>query len=303
MNETMGNIIMRLRKEHGLTQEQLANALGISYQAVSKWETGNSCPDIATLPLLADLFSVSIDALFDRAPAETEALSVPGDAIEPAGPEACDLPWLDDDSFYAVLYHGHTLIDSQAENPRALRAQQSFRFEYEGPAQNVFSIFDVEIDGPVSGDVEAGGDVNCDSVGGGVCAEGDVNCDSVGGAVNAGGDVSCDEVCGNIRAGGDVSCGDVTGSVSAGGDLNCEQVRGAAFSGGTGRFGSRDDLEEELGNLGDVISEKLSGLGDTISDAVEKSMKKSWSFHKVWPFGKHEIHVDLDLERDEDTEE
>ena len=42
MNEIIGNNIMILRKEHGLTQEQLANALGISYQAVSKWETGVS---------------------------------------------------------------------------------------------------------------------------------------------------------------------------------------------------------------------------------------------------------------------
>ena len=48
MNDILGSNIMRLRKEHGLTQEQLATALGISYQAVSKWETGNSCPDIST---------------------------------------------------------------------------------------------------------------------------------------------------------------------------------------------------------------------------------------------------------------
>ena len=73
MNETLGTNIMRLRKEAGLTQEQLANALGISYQAVSKWENGVSCPDISTLPLIADLFGVSIDSLFGR---ETEAPAV-----------------------------------------------------------------------------------------------------------------------------------------------------------------------------------------------------------------------------------
>ena len=42
MNKTLGTNIMRLRKEAGLTQEQLAKALGISYQAVSKWENGVS---------------------------------------------------------------------------------------------------------------------------------------------------------------------------------------------------------------------------------------------------------------------
>ena len=45
MNESIGTIIMRLRKEHGMTQEQLANALGITFQAVSKWENGISSPD------------------------------------------------------------------------------------------------------------------------------------------------------------------------------------------------------------------------------------------------------------------
>ena len=42
MNEILGSNIMRLRKENDLTQEQLANGLGITYQAVSKWETGVS---------------------------------------------------------------------------------------------------------------------------------------------------------------------------------------------------------------------------------------------------------------------
>ena len=63
MNESIGTIIMRLRKEHGMTQEQLASALGITFQAVSKWENGVSSPDISTLPLLADLFGVSVDQL------------------------------------------------------------------------------------------------------------------------------------------------------------------------------------------------------------------------------------------------
>ena len=43
MNEILGSNIMRLRKENDLTQEQLANGLGITYQAVSKWETGEPC--------------------------------------------------------------------------------------------------------------------------------------------------------------------------------------------------------------------------------------------------------------------
>ncbi len=57
------NIVL-LRKKKGVTQEQMATALNISPQAVSKWETGASQPDVQTLPLIADYFGVSIDYLF-----------------------------------------------------------------------------------------------------------------------------------------------------------------------------------------------------------------------------------------------
>ena len=56
--------ITDLRKKKGITQEQLATALNISPQAVSKWETGISQPDTQTLPLIAEFFCVSIDYLF-----------------------------------------------------------------------------------------------------------------------------------------------------------------------------------------------------------------------------------------------
>jgi len=56
--------IAYLRKKKGITQEQLALALNISPQAVSKWETGTSQPDTQTLPLIADYFGVGIDYIF-----------------------------------------------------------------------------------------------------------------------------------------------------------------------------------------------------------------------------------------------
>ena len=52
-----------LRKQKGLTQEQLANALGVTNQSVSKWESGQCCPDIQLLPSIAELFEVSVDEL------------------------------------------------------------------------------------------------------------------------------------------------------------------------------------------------------------------------------------------------
>ena len=61
----LGKKIRQLRFKAGLTQEQLAEKLGIGAQAVSKWENAAAMPDITTLPLLAEIFGVSIDDLFD----------------------------------------------------------------------------------------------------------------------------------------------------------------------------------------------------------------------------------------------
>ena len=55
--------LKRLRKEKGLTQEQLATRLNVSFQAVSKWECGESYPDIVMLSSIAQIFSVSLDEL------------------------------------------------------------------------------------------------------------------------------------------------------------------------------------------------------------------------------------------------
>ena len=60
---TIGKRIGLLRKEKGLTQEELAQHMGISPQAVSKWEHDQTCPDISALPKLAGLLGVSVDEL------------------------------------------------------------------------------------------------------------------------------------------------------------------------------------------------------------------------------------------------
>lgn len=66
----MGKEIRRLRQDRGLTQEALAAALNVSAQTVSKWECGNSVPDVQLLPEIAVYFGVSIDQLFAMTPAQ-----------------------------------------------------------------------------------------------------------------------------------------------------------------------------------------------------------------------------------------
>lgn len=64
MELKLGATIKKLRTERGITQEELANKIGVSFQAVSKWETNTTTPDIAIIPQLALFFGVSIDSLF-----------------------------------------------------------------------------------------------------------------------------------------------------------------------------------------------------------------------------------------------
>lgn len=61
-----GENIFNLRRKSGLTQDALAETLGVTAQAVSKWERGESMPDVALLPKLAEVFDVTIDSLFGR---------------------------------------------------------------------------------------------------------------------------------------------------------------------------------------------------------------------------------------------
>ena len=74
--ETIGKRIAEYRKNKNLKQDELAEALGVSPQAVSKWENDLSCPDIMLLPKLAKLLDTSVDILLSGKP-EPEVTYVP----------------------------------------------------------------------------------------------------------------------------------------------------------------------------------------------------------------------------------
>ena len=61
----LGEKIKSLRKHKNISQEVFANYLGVSFQAVSKWENGNTMPDVTMIPAIASFFGVSTDELFD----------------------------------------------------------------------------------------------------------------------------------------------------------------------------------------------------------------------------------------------
>ena len=198
---TLGNKIASLRKQHGLTQEALAQKLEVTNQAVSKWEADTCCPDIQLLPKIADIFGITLDELFDREIKNKSA----------------DLPWEDDDTLRVVLYVGKNLIGGHP-------AAEDLQFCYEGPALNIHSQISITC-GDVDGNVSADGNVTCDDVDGNVQAGGNVTCDDVEGNIHAGRDVTCDSIDGSVIAGRDVRCDEICGScISAGGSVYCDHM-------------------------------------------------------------------------------
>ncbi len=244
---TMGARIARSRKEKGMTQEALANALGVSNQAVSKWESDVCCPDIQLLPPLTDALGMTLDELFGReraadAPADGQVL-----------PVSAELPWADDDSIHAVLFQGHRLLVPKAgslfRHDKYDKVRKTVELHFSGSAQDIYSDFSVVCtDTTIKGGIQAGDSVTCGDVGGGVNAGDGVRCGSVGGSVQAGDSVTCGGVGGNVQAGdgasisgnvgGDVTAGDsariggnVEGSVRASDSVTCGDVGGDVTAG------------------------------------------------------------------------
>lgn len=69
---TFGNMIAALRKEKGMTQLELAEKMGVTDKAVSKWERDLSFPDVSSFPKLAEIFDVSVDELMQVKPGAKE---------------------------------------------------------------------------------------------------------------------------------------------------------------------------------------------------------------------------------------
>ena len=88
--QTLGRRIQEARKAAGLSQESLGERLGVSRQAVSKWESDASVPDLENLIAMSSIFGVTIGALLGveppEAPSEGDAPESPGDGAEDAAP-------------------------------------------------------------------------------------------------------------------------------------------------------------------------------------------------------------------------
>jgi len=222
--------ILSLRKEKGLTQEALAGQLGVSFQAVSKWENGQSCPDIALLPLLAEVFEVSVDSLFGRqAPEVPPALEA--SAVQPVF-DYCDaLPWPDDQTLRGVVAWGRKIL-SREEIANKLFTLDVKRAEYTWLLRfsplNATAECGMHVEGDVQGNATAGSHMSCGNIGGSATAGSHMSCGNIGNGATAGSHISCGNVGGGAVAGTKISCGDVDGSASAGLKIECGNIAGDA---------------------------------------------------------------------------
>ena len=231
-----GEKIAAYRKELGLTQEGLAQRLGVTNQAVSKWESDQCCPDIMLLPALADVFHITLDELFGRA--APEGRLVPAEQQEDTV-YVDGLPWPDDEDLRAVCYVGHRLVDSVDVPGRRMSlggllninvgGGDAVALHFTGTVRDIHSAFGVVVkDSTIAGDVRADDGVACGDVGGNVSAGDGVECGDVGGSVAAGDGVNCGNVGGSVQAGDGVNCGNVEGSVQAGDSIHCGNIGGNA---------------------------------------------------------------------------
>jgi len=73
---SLANMLIAKRREKGVTQDELATHVGVSKGSVSKWENGNTFPDILLLPIIAEYFDITIDQLMNHSPKLSESESV-----------------------------------------------------------------------------------------------------------------------------------------------------------------------------------------------------------------------------------
>ena len=157
-SEIFSKNLRRLRLEKNLTQEQLANILGVSVQSISRWECGNTLPDVMLLPVIARLYGVTVDDLYredakgypsyaQRLLATYEASGRSEDFLaaeqEFARMSAKELT-ADDLRSWGVLYHymmQHSAIQAQRKLEQAMRHPDVTEQVYSSAAQQKIALF------------------------------------------------------------------------------------------------------------------------------------------------------------------
>lgn len=184
----IGSNIKYLRQKNNLTQEMLADRLGVSYQAISKWETGVNTPDISLLPQIAGCFGISIDALFsDHISDRLICL----DCIK------------NDDVIRIVQMKGKQILGITDISKNSPPIEIAFPHD----CNNETQYFKVEVFGNLISDSSINGDVVC---------HGSMECGSIYGDVRSNGDIKVSE----IHSHGSITCRDISGAYQ----IQCDRI-------------------------------------------------------------------------------
>jgi len=252
--------IGKLRRAKGFTQEGLANVLGITFQAVSKWETGGSCPDMATLPKLASILGTSIDALF---------------GIEKEVKKA-ELPWEDDGKLHVAVFEGKRPVSQTEYRNEKMKIAVQLAGDIRDVACDCCVVCE-NIGGDVlmslSGAENTQMNIACENIQGDVvvslkeCEKSPVNiaCDDINGDVVISSAkevaVACDNIDGDVTLSRNsecsVTCDDIDGDVTFTGQttrISCENIMGdITSSDGNGEcYITCDDIDGDIAVKGKV---------------------------------------------------
>ena len=179
VNIVLAANILKYRKKSGLSQDELAQKLGVTFQAVSKWENAKAAPDITFLPIMADIFGCYIDELFSRE-IKTEIHY----------DHCAEFPWADDNTIRIFQTVGKKIIKSQEANtcievafPRNCdeTTRQYFKVEVFGSLVS---------DSSINGDVVCHGTIDCHEINGDITSQGNISAYQI----NSLGKISCNEI-------------------------------------------------------------------------------------------------------------
>ena len=208
VNIVLAANIFKYRKKSGLSQDELAQKLGVTFQAVSKWENAKAAPDITFLPIMADIFGCYIDELFSR------------EVKNEVHYDHCsEFPWADDTVIRGVVCEGRKILQADSLVDR-------FTFEIIGEAKNVNSECNIEVNGNIYGSCGAVRDINVSGVVSGGCNSGrdTVIGGHLSGGCNSGGAITvAGSFSGGCNTGGNITCGgNLSGDVNCGGAMTVE---------------------------------------------------------------------------------
>lgn len=210
MGIAISEILKNLRKEKGISQETVADYMGISVQAVSKWENNLSYPDIEFLPILAEYYQVSIDYLLTGAGSSNGTSSNNTDSFN-----SSIFSFPNDDIIRVVQFRGHQLLEHDTYDEKKTILLKIPADELNERTIDVYIMNSAVIEGTITGNVSSDNNITCTAVIGNINADNNVTCTTVNGDIYADNNITCLDVYGNVSADNNVYCQNVTGNIHA----------------------------------------------------------------------------------------